>query len=118
MRKPIPRVRKSTLRFGPHMVYGRPEIAVAVVCPSGIPAGAKAVRQVMEQSRHLINESFLRRNIPTPRGGWRLILVHPDEQWRDYLSPAVVAQAEAELAEAPPGAAVVVVIAMTRGEGR
>jgi hypothetical protein len=118
MRKPIPRVRKSTLRLGPRMVYGRPEVAVAVICPGGIPVGADAVQKVLAESRVLINESLLRRKIPNPPRGWRLIMIHPDEQWRDYLSPGVVAQAEAELADAPASAAVVVVLAMTRGERR
>ena len=118
MRKPIPRVRKSTLRLGPRVAYGRPQVAVAVISPDGLPVGAGAVQEVMEESRKLINQSLTRRKIPTPPGGWRLIMVHPDEQWRDYLSPGVVVQAEAELAEAPPGAAVVVVIAMSRGEPR
>ena len=118
MRKPIPRVRKSTLRLGPRMVYGRPEVAVAVICRDGIPVGADAVRKVLAESRILINESLRRREVPNPPGGWRLIMVHPDEQWRDYLSPGVVAQAEAELADAPASAAVVVVLAMTWGERR
>ena len=100
------------------MVYGRPGVAVAVVCPNGIPFGADAVQEVLPESRVLINESLLRRKIPNPPGGWRLIMVHPDEQWRDYLSPGVVAQAEADLAGAPASAPVVVVLAMSWTERR
>jgi hypothetical protein len=115
MRDLIPPVRRSTLRIGPRLLYGTPAAAVAVICADGFPVGPDAIREVMNSARELLNESFIRRRIGIPRGGWRLILVHPEEYWQDYLSAEVASRVTVELAGESPDAAVAVVIAMTKG---
>jgi hypothetical protein len=112
MRDPISPIRRSAVRLDPGPVYGRPGMAVAVVSPDGFPVGTDRLYEVIEGARRLMNESFTRRRIPTPPGGWQLVLLHPDEDWRDYLCAEVAAQVTAQLAEEPAGAAVAVVLAV------
>lgn len=46
--------------------------------------------------------SFAARGIPTPPTGWRLAMLHLDEDWRQWVSPHKVPEAEAQLAAAGP----------------
>ena len=87
-------------------------MAVAFICDDGFPHTVNQQRQVFEKARHLINESFHRRRIPTPVGGWTLGLVPPWEPWTDHIAPDIAGRVLTDLAERPPTAAVAVVVAL------
>jgi uncharacterized lipoprotein YmbA len=91
-------------------------MAAAIICPDGYPLAVQAQREVLEQARQLINESFKRRRVPTPPRGWTLGLIHPDEQWRDHLAPELVTRITADLTKQPAGAVVAVVVAFDTSE--
>jgi hypothetical protein len=102
---------------GSRFLKGRRGMAAAVIRPDGYPYSAEAQREVFEEARQLINESFRQRRIPTPPGGWTLVLVHPEERWQNHLAPALAAEITEELARFPAGAVVAVVLALdTAGE--
>ena len=118
MTEPIPPLDAATISVGPRTVRGRIGVAFAMVCRDGFPYAAEAQREVFEQARSRINESFRRRHVPTPAGGWKLVLVHPEQRWEDYINPELAAHIRRERADAPVTAAVAVVLAVDITEGR
>jgi hypothetical protein len=118
MTEPIPPVREIVV--GPvELANSRREMAEYSIRDEGFPHSAAEQREVFEDARRLINESFTRRGIPTPAGGWTLGLVPPWEPWQEHIAPELAARLVAELPEHPPTAAVVVVLALDlSGKGR
>jgi hypothetical protein len=109
MSEPIPPV---VAVLGSVELHSRREMAVAFVCDDGFPHTVAQQRRVFEDARRLVNESFRRRRIPTPVGGWTLGIVPPWEPWTDHIAPDVAARVLADLAGHPPTAAVAVVLAL------
>jgi hypothetical protein len=107
--EPIPPV---VTVLGPVELQSRREMAVAFICDAGYPHTVAQQRQVFEDARRLVTESFRRRGIPSPVGGWVLGLVPPWETWTDHIAPDIAARVLADLAEHPPTAAVAVVVAL------
>jgi hypothetical protein len=106
--EPIPPVAAV---LDPVELQSRREMAVAFICDAGYPHTVAQQRQVLEDARHLVTESFRRRGIPSPVGGWVLGLVPPCDTWTDHIAPDIAARVLADLAEHPPTAAVAVVVA-------
>lgn len=90
------------------LVSGIDLIRVAVICDNGFPSSDTEKDAVIAGAWPLMAESLTRRGIAVPPG-CVLAINHPDTDWRDSLSQHIVNQAEAELASAPPAAAVAVV---------
>jgi hypothetical protein len=63
-------------------------------------------RTGFDTAREAMCESFRLRGISTPPGGWCYAMLHPDEDWRNWVSPHLVPRAEAVLATADPGTVV------------
>jgi hypothetical protein len=111
MTEPIPPIRQ--LVTGPVEVpNSRREMAAFMIRDEGFPHTAHEQREIFEDARALINESFRRRRIPTPPGGWTLGLIPPWEPWLDHIAPEIAEQVLAELPRHPATAAVVVVLAL------
>lgn len=111
MTDPIPPIRE--LVTGPVEVpNSRREMAAFVIRDEGFPHAPVAQREIFEDARDLINESFRRRGIPTPAGGWTLGLVPPWEPWQAHIAPEIAELVLAELPSHPATAAVVVVLAL------
>jgi hypothetical protein len=70
------------------------------------PPTAEQRRTGLDTAREAMRESFRLRGIPTPLGGWRYAMLHPDEDWRNWVSPHLVPEAEAVLAASDPGTVV------------
>ena len=86
---------------------------MAVICPDGSPTSTIEQLPVLVLAADMASESFRRRGIPTPPGGWTFALLDPTaEPWQDHLAPDVAAAIAADLAHQPPGAAVAVVVAV------
>lgn len=85
----------------------------AVVVFAGPPTPEQELAAI-DAAEEGMRESFAERRIPTPPGGWRLALLHPDEEWRTCVSPAVAADADQRLADAGPDAVAIVVYAFRR----
>lgn len=79
---------------------------------------AKNRAAAVEGAAEAIRESFARRGIPTPPDGWRLLLLHPDEDWRQWISPHKVPEVTAGLAAAGPSAVPMVIYAVPRNRRR
>lgn len=93
-----------------------PEDGMAVLVFFEGPPTADERRTALDTAREAMVASFADRGIPTPPGGWRLATLHPDEPWREWISPHLIPRAEAELAEAGPGAVVRVYYAYRAGQ--
>jgi hypothetical protein len=113
--EPIPPLDDALVH--PMWVAGGRGVAAAMVCPEGFPYSSEHKREVFEDARWLINESLIRRQVPTPPGGWTLGMLHPEEHWRNHLAPSVVAEVTEVLGRLPAGAAVAVVLALDASEG-
>lgn len=115
MSERIPPLHDALIR--PLRVAAGRGVAAAILCPEGFPCSDEHKHEVFEDARRLINESLIRRQVPTPRGGWTLGLLHPEERWQDHLAPSVVDQVTEALERLPAGAAVAVVLALDASEG-
>lgn len=94
-----------------HYPGAGPDDGMAVTVVSAGPPTPEEERVALGAAGDAIRESFRERGIPAPPGGWQLALLHPDEDWRQWVSPNVAADAEAKLAAAVPGSVVTVVYA-------
>lgn len=109
----------DTVLSGPAVLTGARSFAAAVICPDGWPTTAAEQLPVLVLAADVALESFRRRGIPTPPGGWTFALLDPAaEPCRDHLAPSVAAAVTADLAHQPPGAAVAVVVVVASGTRR
>ena len=109
----------DTVLSGPAVLTGARSFAVAVICPDGWPTTTAVQLPVLVLAADLASESFRRRGIPSPPGGWTFALLDPAaEPWGDHLAPDVAAAVAADLASRPPGAAVAVVVAVASSTRR
>ena len=120
--RPIPAT-VDTVLSGPAVLTGARSFAVAVVCPDGWPTTTAEQLPVLVLAADMAAESFQRRGIPSPPGGWTFALLDPAaEPWRDHLAPDIApdiaAAVAADLARRPPGAAVAVVVAVASSTRR
>lgn len=109
----------DTVLSGPAVLTGARSFVVAVICPDGWPTTAAEQLPVLVLAADMASESFQRRGIPTPPGGWTFALLDPaTEPWRDHLAPNIAAAVAADLANHSPGTAVAVVVAVASNTRR
>lgn len=109
----------DTVLSGPAVVTGARSFAVAVICPDGWPTAPAEQLPVLVLAADMASESFRRRGIPTPPGGWTFALLDPAaEPWQEHLTPDVAAAVAADLARQPLRAAVAVVVAVASNTRR
>lgn len=110
MTDPIPPISESCHVMGPAFIEGSRGMAAALIRDEGYPYTAEAQREVFEDARQLINESFRRRRIPTPPGGWTLAFIHPEEPWQNHIAPDIAQKITADLIDHPSTAVIAVVV--------
>jgi hypothetical protein len=88
-----------------------PEDGMAVVAVFAGQPTPEERRAVLADAWAAVLESFRDRGIPMPPGGWRSAVLHPDEDWRCWVSESVARDAERRLDAAGPDAVVSVVYA-------
>lgn len=91
-------------------------LAMAVIRDAGYPTTDAEHAEVLRGAREMMAESFRRRGIPDPPGGWTVAALSATAWWRPWLSPEVALQVDGDLRSRPPGAVVVVLFATALGE--
>ena len=84
-------------------------MATIVICDQ--PPTDEERRTTLDTAREAMLASFRARGIATPPGGWRLAMLHPDEEWHRWISPGKVPEVQTQLDDAGPNAVVLVIYA-------
>jgi hypothetical protein len=88
-----------------------PEDGMATIVVCDYPPTQEERRTALDTAREVMLASFRARSVATPAGGWRLAMLHPDEDWHRWISPSKVPEVQAQLADAGPDAVALVIYA-------
>lgn len=98
------------------LLLDRIGLAMAVIRDAGYPTTPDDHAEVLRGAHRMMIESFTRRGVPDPPGGWAVVALSPAAWWRPWLLPEVARQVDGDLRSRPAGAVVVVLFALALGE--